>query len=231
MRLMLRRATYWISFSADKSETSGGASFFDMSARKSGEVMNVSCLRMTFTALSTTAQLACCSRGVMRSTMDTASFSSRAWYETIESRMKTCPHSVHSFSAASSLNRFCVSMWNTGCAAMESISASDATALATTIGLASPTMSFSTSMNPRSSTNSGEMSKSLATQIAAVLRTYGSSSFSARAKGSQRYSVILSTRMQPMVRTASARISGDGSEASFTNVLTAISARSGCVLA
>ena len=32
-----------------------------------------------------------------------------------------------------------------------------------------------------------------------------------RCRGSQRYSVILSTRMQPMVRTASARISGLGS--------------------
>lgn len=35
--------------------------------------------------------------------------------------------------------------------------------------------------------------------------------FRQRCKGSQRYSVILSTRMQPIVRTASARISGLGS--------------------
>jgi hypothetical protein len=43
------------------------------------------------------------------------------------------------------------------------------------------------------------------------LRTYGSSSRSTLASGSHRYSVILSTRMHPMVRTASARISGLGS--------------------
>ena len=49
--------------------------------------------------------------------------------------------------------------------------------------------------------------------------------------GSHRYSVIRSTRMQPMVRTASARISGLGSLASFTNVFTARSVSSGWVLA
>lgn len=53
-----------------------------------------------------------------------------------------------------------------------------------------------------------EMSYSLATQTAAVFLTYGSSSLRHLRNGSQRYSVILSTRMQPIVRTARARIRG-----------------------
>ena len=67
--------------------------------------------------------------------------------------------------------------------------------------------------------------------MAAVLRTYGSSSRSARVSGSRRYSVMRSTRMQPIVRIASARISGFGSAASRTNVFTARSARSGWLFA
>ena len=86
------------------------------------------------------------------------------------------------------------------------ISVSAATALATTIGLASASSSRSWSTNPRSSTSSGLMSCSFATQIAAVFRTYGSSSVSVRCSGSHRYSVIFSTRMHPIVRTARARI-------------------------
>lgn len=53
-----------------------------------------------------------------------------------------------------------------------------------------------------------EISYSLATHTAAVLRTYGSSSFKHLRSGSHKYSVILSTRIQPMVRTANARMSG-----------------------
>ncbi len=55
------------------------------------------------------------------------------------------------------------------------------------------------------------MSYNFATHTAAVLRTYGSSSLRHLRSGSQRYSTILSTRMHPIVRTASARISGLGS--------------------
>ena len=166
-------------------------------------------LMITFTAESTTAQLACCRRGVTRSTTPLASASSRATYEASESRMNTCPHSVHSLSAASSLYTLFALSWKMrfGSPADASlISVSAATALATTIGLASASSSRSWSTNPRSSTSSGLMSCSFATQIAAVFRTYGSSSVSVRCSGSHRYSVIFSTRMHPIVRTARARI-------------------------
>ena len=49
-------------------------------------------------------------------------------------------------------------------------------ALATTMGLESPSISLSVSTKPRSCTSSALMSNSLATQMAAVFRTYGSSS-------------------------------------------------------
>jgi hypothetical protein len=63
------------------------------------------------------------------------------------------------------------------------------------------------------------------------MKLTGSSSLSALPSGSQRYSVILSTRMHPMVLTARALMSGFGSFASFTNVLTASSVSSGWLLA
>ena len=110
------------------------------------------------------------------------------------------------------------------------------------------------SRKPLSSTSSALMSCSLATQTAAVLRTYGSSScrrgrlrlfwhmllqkhlsvssrsgkrmqfqcqttFRHLCKGSQRYSVILSTLMQPIVRTAKALIKGFGSCVSYSKRL------------
>lgn len=84
-----------------------------------------------------------------------------------------------------------------------------------TIGLESEIRSFSVSRKPWSSTSWALMSCSLATHTAAVLRTYGSSSFRHLRSGSQRYSVILSTRMQPIVRTARALISGLGSSQSW----------------
>lgn len=67
-----------------------------------------------------------------------------------------------------------------------------------------------------SSTILAEISYSLATHTAAVFLTYGSSSFRHFRRGSQRYSVILSTRMQPIVRTASARINGFESSQSWS---------------
>ena len=51
--------------------------------------------------------------------------------------------------------------------------------------------------------------------------------FSASASGCTRYSRICGTRMQLIVRIASARISGFGSFASLQNVFTARIARSG----
>lgn len=60
-----------------------------------------------------------------------------------------------------------------------------------------------------------DISYNFATQTAAVLRTYGSSSFKHLRNGSHKYSVILSTRIQPIVRTANARIKGFESSQSF----------------
>mmetsp|Transcript_57095 Transcript_57095/g.180719 ORF Transcript_57095/g.180719 Transcript_57095/m.180719 type:complete len:232 (+) Transcript_57095:931-1626(+) len=231
MRLMLRSATNWISGSALSRVTKGGAIFLQRARILSCEVMNSIWRITTLTALSTTAQLACCSRGATRSTMLLASVSSRARYEASASRMNTCPHSVHSLSAATSLNRVWLVTRNTSLELLSWISASAATALATTIGLESPRRSCRVTRKPRSSTSSGLMSWSFATQMAAVFFTYGSSSLRHFSRGSQRYSVILSTRMQPMVRTARARISGLGSWESLTNVFTAMMARSGWVLA
>ena len=132
------------------------------------------------------------------------------------SRMKTWPHSEHSFKAVRSLLIVCGFMSNM-CALGELslISLKAATALATTIGLESEMRSRSKSRKPCSSTSCEFISNNLATHTAAVFLTYGSSSFKHLRNGSQRYSVILSTRMQPMVRTAKALIKGFGSSQSF----------------
>lgn len=145
--------------------------------------------------------------------------------------MNTCPHSVHSFSAASSLVRTLCVISNTSLPLASWISLSAATALATTVGLASLSRSRRLSRKPCCFTVGGEMSYSLATASAAVLRTYGSSSPSAFFSGGVKYSTIFSTRMQPMVRMASARMSGDGCSLSLTNELTAMMVRSGLDLA
>jgi len=87
-----------------------------------------------------------------------------------------------------------------------------------TIGLESDRRSRRLSRKPWSSTSCALMSCSFATQTAAVLRTYGSSSFRHLRSGSHRYSVILSTRIQPIVRTANARISGLLSSQSWTKI-------------
>lgn len=83
-----------------------------------------------------------------------------------------------------------------------------------TMGLESEMRSLRVSRKPWSSTNWALMSCSFATHTAAVFLTYGSSSFRHFLRGSHRYSVILSTRMQPIVRTAKARIRGLGSSQS-----------------
>mmetsp|Transcript_15297 Transcript_15297/g.49943 ORF Transcript_15297/g.49943 Transcript_15297/m.49943 type:complete len:257 (-) Transcript_15297:356-1126(-) len=230
IRLMLRSATYWISGSDDRSVTRGGAIFLYSGLSASCEVIRSMYRIITLTADRTTAELACCSRGVTRSMIDSASRASDGLYRARESRMKTCPHSVHSLSAASIFCRVDVLIWKT-CRPMvdvSEISASVATALETTIGLESPSRSYTISRKPWSSTSSPLMSYSLATHTAAVLRTYGSSSFRHLRSGSHRYSTILSTRMHPIVRTASARMSGFWSCVSLTKVLTARMARSGC---
>ena len=92
--------------------------------------------------------------------------------------MHIWPHSVHSFNAASS---FCsrmslmtkTSFWTDA----SLISASAATAFAITIGLRSESMSCRMVMSPLSMAMPGFKSNSFATHKAAVLRTYGSSSF------------------------------------------------------
>jgi hypothetical protein len=190
--------------------------------------------KMTLIADKTTAEFACCSRGMTRSIIRSASFASSGTYFASASRMDTWPHSVHSFKAAKSFCNFAEDIPMTSSVELFSSSAISlraATAFATTVGFASATKSRNKSRKPRSFTKSGEMSCNFATQTAAVFRTYGSSSLRARSNGSHKYSVIRSTRMQPIVRIARARTSGFGSAASLTNVLTANKAKSGCVLA
>jgi len=85
-------------------------------------------------------------------------------------------YSVHSFRAVRSFVRVVLLISKMGLLLFSWISARAATALATTIGLLSDIKSFKASRKPLSSTNSAFMSKSLATQIAAVFLTYGSSS-------------------------------------------------------
>lgn len=89
-----------------------------------------------------------------------------------------------------------------------------------TIGLESDRRSRRLSRKPWSSTSWALISCSFATHTAAVFLTYGSSSFRHFRRGSHRYSVILSTRMQPIVRTANERIKGFGSSQSFNTPTT-----------
>mmetsp|Transcript_37360 Transcript_37360/g.93847 ORF Transcript_37360/g.93847 Transcript_37360/m.93847 type:complete len:255 (-) Transcript_37360:404-1168(-) len=231
MRLMLRSATYWISGSLDSSVTRGGAIFRWMLFSTSWLWMSGMNFIRTFTAPRTTAELACCRRGVTRSQMFSASRASRGLCFAMELRMKTWPHSVHSFRAARSLETVADVISKTSSAEPSEISDRAATALATTMGLESDRRSLSVSRKPWSRTSSALMSYSLATHTAAVLRTYGSGSLRLLCRGWHRYSVILFTRMHPMVRTASARMSGLGLDASLTNVFTARMARSGWLLA
>lgn len=162
-------------------------------------------------------------------------------------------YSVHSLRAVRSFASVALVISKMGLALFSWISARAATAFATTIGLLSDIKSFSPSRNPLSSTSSAFISKSLATQIAAVLRTYGSSSCEEEKgrelillysktfkhicliinistlrhlwRGSHKYSVILSTRMQPIVLTARARIKGFGSCESCKGIKCKMSAR------
>ena len=90
--------------------------------------------------------------------MDSASREDCGAYLASESRMKTWPHSVHSFSAASS---FCSTVGVTSitsASAVSAISESAATEFATTVGFESLMRSRSWSMKPRSCTSSGLMS-------------------------------------------------------------------------
>lgn len=105
IKLIFRKATYYISGSADRRVTNGGAIFRLSYAITSSDYRRETIFKMTFTADSTTAEFACCSRGVTRSMMDSASFESVASYSAKVSRRKTWPHSVHSLRAASILYR------------------------------------------------------------------------------------------------------------------------------
>lgn len=231
-RLMFLSATYctsgWLAWA---SEMSGGASFLQMLLMVSALLMGSMYMRMIFTADRTTAGFWWLRRGDTRSMMFSASLGSPGTYLDRLSRMNTWPHSVHSFSAASSFCSTAEVTSNTSLPLDSWISFSAATALATTVGLASESRSRTPSMKPCCFTMEGEMSYSLATHRAAVLRTYGSSSPSAFFSGGARYSVILSTRMQPIVRMARARMSGLGCSLSFTNALTAMMVRSGLLFA
>ena len=114
--------------------------------------------KITLTALITTALLACCKRGVTRSIIPSASRASAGVYLAKESKMKTCPHSVHSFNAASSFCKTEALIFITSRPEVSEISLNAATLLATTLGLESLMRSWRVSMKPRSSTRSGAMS-------------------------------------------------------------------------
>lgn len=99
--------------------------------------------------------------------------------------MVTRPHSVHSFSAISSflsvLGEIVKALVS---GSLSLISARAWTEFATTIGLESPIISCKISRKPFSMQTLGLRSKNLATQMAAVLRTYGDSSRSVLRSGS-----------------------------------------------
>mmetsp|Transcript_90941 Transcript_90941/g.278402 ORF Transcript_90941/g.278402 Transcript_90941/m.278402 type:complete len:268 (-) Transcript_90941:363-1166(-) len=232
MSRMFRSETYWTSGSLDSNVTRGGFSFLASTRNISEFSTNSMAFRMTLMAASTTAELACDRRAVTRSVMDSASLLLEGSYVASASRMKTWPHSLHSLSAANSLGMVALlSRSMRSLPSVSEISASPATAFATTMGFGSDSMSFKISMKPWSSTNSGLMSYTLGMQIAEVLRTYGSGSWQHFRSGSSKYSVTWSSLMQPIVRTARERISGFESEASLRKVLMARMANSGCALA
>jgi len=84
---------------------------------------------------------------------------------------------VHSFNAANNLLEVSVLILKTSSLLVSSISDRAATAFATTMGLESESKSRNISKKPWLSTSSELISQTLATQIAAVLRTYGSESY------------------------------------------------------
>lgn len=86
--------------------------------------------------------------------------------------MVTLPHSVHSFRAINSFLRVAGVMTSALVSgAVSAISSKACTELATTMGFGSPIISCNVSRKPFSIHMVGFKSKSLATQIAAVLRT------------------------------------------------------------
>mmetsp|Transcript_55799 Transcript_55799/g.158447 ORF Transcript_55799/g.158447 Transcript_55799/m.158447 type:complete len:250 (-) Transcript_55799:645-1394(-) len=159
MSRMFLRDTYWTSGSLERSVTSGGFSFLASIRRTSVLSTYSMLLMMTLMAASTTAGFAWDSRAVTRSVIPSASPLLVGAYVDRESKMKTWPHSLHSFRAASSFGMVALlSRSIRSRAHVSEISARPATALATTIGFGSDSMSFRISMNPWSSTSSGFMS-------------------------------------------------------------------------
>mmetsp|Transcript_67868 Transcript_67868/g.196515 ORF Transcript_67868/g.196515 Transcript_67868/m.196515 type:complete len:250 (-) Transcript_67868:538-1287(-) len=156
---MFRKDTYWTSGSLERSVTRGGLSFL-ASTRKVSELSMLSMhMSTTLIAAKTTAGFAWDSRAVTRSVMDSASPLPEGLYVASASKMNTWPHSLHSFSAARSLGMVALfSRSRRSFLNVSEISAKPATALATTIGFGSDSMSFKISMKPWSSTSSGLIS-------------------------------------------------------------------------
>mmetsp|Transcript_43958 Transcript_43958/g.127117 ORF Transcript_43958/g.127117 Transcript_43958/m.127117 type:complete len:208 (-) Transcript_43958:565-1188(-) len=172
MSRMFRSETYCVSGSLERSVTRGGFSFFANIRLTSELSTNSMHLMITLIAARTTAGFTCESRAVTRSVMDSASPLLAGVYVESASRMKTWPHSLHSFSAARSFVIVALlSRSSRSFPQVSAISARPATAFATTIGLPSPSMSFKISMKPWSSTSSGLMSYTFGMQMAEVLRT------------------------------------------------------------
>lgn len=130
------------------------------------------CIKTTLTAASTTLGLLCWNWGAILSQMCSDSLMSAGGYSARVDRMVTRPHSVHSLSAMRSFFRVAgVTTSALVSGAVSLISDRAWTELATTAGFGSPIISCRVSRKPFSMHMDGLRSNSLATQMAAVLRT------------------------------------------------------------
>mmetsp|Transcript_16543 Transcript_16543/g.44783 ORF Transcript_16543/g.44783 Transcript_16543/m.44783 type:complete len:250 (+) Transcript_16543:1663-2412(+) len=157
--LMFRSATNCTSGSSESSVTNGGFNFLHKARTVSLLSMHSMHFMTTLMAARTTAGLAWESRAVMRSVSTSASLLSVGVYAANASRINTWPHSLHSFSAASSFGM--VGLWSRSSSSRPEdslISARPATAFATTMGFGSDTISFRISTKPWSPTSSGLIS-------------------------------------------------------------------------
>mmetsp|Transcript_2984 Transcript_2984/g.5869 ORF Transcript_2984/g.5869 Transcript_2984/m.5869 type:complete len:221 (+) Transcript_2984:1822-2484(+) len=187
MREMLRSATYCSSGLSPERMVIRGFGIFSRKTYVRMLLFSTTSryLMMTFTADIATAELAWMSRGTTRSITVSACLAV-GLYLARQSRIEICPHSVHSFMAESNLFSMSGVILKTSFEVDSAISASAATALATTIALWSEISDLRVFRNPCSSTESGDISNSFATHTAAVFLTYGSGSLSPFASGVQK---------------------------------------------
>lgn len=155
--------------------------------------------------VSTTAEFACCIRIDIRSARSSASVESCGTKYIRESRIYVCPHLFHKVSQygthsevketthsehspIADTSLLLIPAFNLNCilSLLSLISTKAATAFATTVGFESASKSRRELTKFSFSTKRRSIMYILATQIAAVFRTYGSLSFSACRRGSTR---------------------------------------------